>query len=136
MPGEDLWRRSAAGFVDFLLVLLPTAALGWAAVPVMQRMVAVKAQRVGRRTGARIMSSGPDGGVPKETARLRGDDGPNGLDLRHGPAGGLVFWFLYDWFAHAHFGRTLGKLVCGPAVVRAGGAGRPGPSGTWCAARF
>jgi len=38
----------------------------------------------------------------------------------------MVFWFLYDWFAHAVFGRTIGKLAFGIAVVPVGGGRRPG----------
>ncbi|WP_331767457.1 RDD family protein [Embleya sp. NBC_00896] len=128
MFGGALWRRLGARFVDYLLVMVPTVALGWAAVPLVQRMVSAQAQQVGRRTRARIISSGVDADVLRDTAR----DSAETMSKTASAfviallVVAMVLWFLYDWFAHAVFGRTLGKVVFGLEVVRGSGWGRPG----------
>ncbi|MGW0660950.1 RDD family protein [Streptodolium elevatio] len=128
MSGGVLRRRVGARLLDYMLVLVPTAVVGWTAVPLVQRAVTVQAQRVGRRTGGRIVSSGLDTDVLKDTARDSAETMAKTAStfVMALLLVSMVLWFLYDWIAHAVFGRTLGKIVFGIAVVPVHGGWRAG----------
>ncbi|MBN0042681.1 RDD family protein [Streptomyces actuosus] len=120
-------RRVGARMVDGVFVMLPTVLLGWTAVPLMESVLTYQARRLLRRGGSRIVSSGLDGQVIKDSAR------ESVVVLAKTGSAFLValtlfamgFWLVYDWLAHAAFGRTLGKAVFGLEVVRFDGA-KPG----------
>ncbi|WP_436778142.1 RDD family protein [Yinghuangia sp. YIM S09857] len=122
------WRRCAAKVVDGLLIAVPTAALGWAAVPVVQQVVQVQARRVGLRTRKRIVESGLDTDVLEATAR------DSVVTMAKTVSSfmmamllvALALWLVYEWLAHAAFGRTVGKAVFGLRVVSVSGYGRAG----------
>ncbi|MFE5790988.1 RDD family protein [Streptomyces sp. NPDC056503] len=120
-------RRFGARTVDGFVVALPTVVLGWAALPFMEVVVGNRVRALARREGAEIVSSGLDGQVVRESL----GDSVTAIGETVGTiaVGLMVFalalWLLYDWLAHALFGRTLGKAALGLRVERFDGT-RPG----------
>nr|BAU09526.1 rphB [Streptomyces griseoviridis] len=110
-------------------MLLPTAAAGWAAVPGVRRLLLWRTQQSARLSGRRILWSGGDPAAFRDAARDAADTVVQSLSLAllALTACAVALLFLYDWLAHALFGRTLGKLCLGVTVVRSGGGGPPGP---------
>ncbi|MFJ3668252.1 RDD family protein [Streptomyces sp. NPDC090106] len=120
-------RRFGARTVDGFVVALPTVMLGWAALPLMEVALGNRVRTLARREGVEIVSSGLDGKVVKES--LADSATAIGETIGTIAVGLMVFalalWLFYDWFAHALFGRTLGKAALGLRVERFDGA-RPG----------
>ncbi|MFF0483901.1 RDD family protein [Streptomyces sp. NPDC004435] len=120
-------RRFGARVVDGVVVALPAVAVAWVALPFLETLLARRVRKLAMREVGEIRASGWDGQVAKES--LGDSVSVIGETIGMFAAGlmvcGLALWLLYDWFAHALFGRTLGKAVLGLRVERFDGS-RPG----------
>ncbi|MEG3626466.1 RDD family protein [Streptomyces poriticola] len=122
-----IMRRVGARMIDGAFVMLPTALLGWAAVPLMKAVLGFQLRGLVRRGGGRVLTSGLDAEAVKDSAR-------ESVALLARTAStflvalvlfAMLVWLVYDWLAHAAFGRTIGKAVFGLRVVRFDGS-KPG----------
>ncbi|MFF9149501.1 RDD family protein [Streptomyces sp. NPDC014861] len=120
-------RRFGARVVDGFVVALPAVVAAWVALPFLETLLARRVRRLAMHELGEIRASGWDGRVARES--LGDSVSVIGETIGMFVVGlmmcAFALWLLYDWFAHALFGRTLGKAVLGLRVERFDG-GRPG----------
>ncbi len=123
VPPGGRWRRVGARCLDVFVAVLPAIPLAFAVGPILQRALLRQALRL--RSSA-VLAGGTEelGDLARESLTDIGQT--LGAVFLGFMAVILISACLYDWLAHALFGRTLGKFVFGIAVVRARDGGRPG----------
>ncbi|RBQ21353.1 hypothetical protein DP939_01135 [Spongiactinospora rosea] len=103
--GGVVWRRAAAGLVDYLVIVTVLSVGVGVAWPLIDRRFSV-------RMGTGLLE------------RVEGD--VFGGSVKLGELALLGGVFLYFWVQHAVWGRTLGKRLLGVRVVAASAGGRLG----------